>query len=346
VNARIRSWKQGGGRPGDLAGQVYCILPRELADELYDVLVAWFADARDVTVIIDSRRRDRRRAERRLQEAPALGDRRSIRHRAGRRFFERRALGIDVSALTLPREARRHADRIRFLERLEPTRAEAMDRDSARLVARVQAGERAAYDDLYLRYFTAVYRYVRVIVGDDHEAEDITQETFISALDALPRYEIRPEQPFRVYLLRIARNRSVDHVRKHTPMGVESPEQVTRLREALEPEDPLGDLGWISDGELEGIVGRLPLQQRQALVLRFALGFSHDEVARILELTPQASRNLQHRALAFIRSRLAAVSRRSSGGERHTMALRARFGRVIAERKGSLRGPLARNRVA
>jgi RNA polymerase sigma factor (sigma-70 family) len=333
-------------RPGSDAGRVYCIVPGDVADELYDVLVQWFADDPAVTVVIDSRRRDRRRGERREQSEAAAQDRRSILHRAGRRFSERRALGVEVAGHRLPRQARAHADRIRFLERLEPTRIDALDRDSGRLVARVQAGERAAYDELYLRYFTAVYRYARVIVRDDHEAEDITQETFIAALDALPRYEIRRDRPFRVYLLSIARNRAVDHRRKHLPMGVESPEQVTRLREALQPEDPLGDLGWISDADLEAIVGRLPLQQRQALVLRFALGFSHEEVARILELSPQASRNLQHRALAFIRARLATIGQRSSGGERHPMAMRARFGRVITERRHSLLGPLARNRAA
>lgn len=326
-------------------------MPRELAGELYDVLVEWFAGDPRVTVVVESRGRDRRRRERRTgvpspAAPPPSEDRRSIRHDEGRRFSDRRTLQVDTHGLKLPRQAHAYLDRIRFLERLEPTQQEALDRDSARLVARVQSGDRSAYDELYLRYFSAVYRYVRVIVRDDHEAEDVTQDVFISTLDALPRYTIRTDLPFRVFLLRCARNRAVDYRRKLTPIGVESPEQVTRLREALQPEDPLGDLEWISDSDLATIVERLPLPQRQALVLRFALGFNHEEVARILDLTPQASRNLQHRALAFVRARLAAISQRSSHEQRHTMCIRARFGRVLTERKLALRGALPSRRVA
>lgn len=346
LNPRIRHWKQS-GRAGTRSGAIYCIVPSDLAAELYDVLVEWFAPEPRVTVVVESRGRDRRRDERRAQRStPAGEDRRAIRNASGRRFSDRRTLQVDTIGTQLPRQALPYADRLRFLERLEPTQQEALDRDSARLVARVQAGERAAYDELYLRYFSAVYRYVRVIVRDEHEAEDVTQDVFISTLDALPRYEIRADLPFRVFLLRCARNRAVDYRRKLTPIGVESPEQVTRLREALQPEDPIGDLEWITDGDLAGIVERLPLAQRQALVLRFALGFNHEEVARILELTPQASRNLQHRALAVVRARLAAINRRSSEEQRHTMSIRGRFGRVLTERRLSLSSVLPGRRAA
>ncbi|HEY7355449.1 MAG TPA: sigma-70 family RNA polymerase sigma factor, partial [Ktedonobacterales bacterium] len=76
--------------------------------------------------------------------------------------------------------------------------------DEAALVAAAQA-DPAAFDALYQRYLARVYRYLRAHVGSDDEAADLTQQVFLKALDALPRYRPRGA-PFAAWLFQIARH--------------------------------------------------------------------------------------------------------------------------------------------
>ncbi len=73
-------------------------------------------------------------------------------------------------------------------------------------------GDREALQFLYVRYSAEVQRYVRSVVDDPHEAEDITQGVFLKLMSAIGRYEPR-EVPFSAWLLRVARNAALDHLR-------------------------------------------------------------------------------------------------------------------------------------
>jgi iron uptake system EfeUOB component EfeO/EfeM len=129
-----------------------------------------------------------------------------VRNKAGRRVGPRRAPTMAIDALPLPRKARAHAKRIVFVERVEPSAEHMADLDSARIVTRFQSGDADAFTALYMRYFDRVYSYLRVLFREDsHEAEDLTQQVFVRAFEALPRYE-RRSQPFRAWLFTIARN--------------------------------------------------------------------------------------------------------------------------------------------
>lgn len=140
---------------------VYCIIPADLSAKLHEPLRQHFAEDPSIVVVVETRGRKRRDGlERRTgQGEPPAKERRVIRARAGRRVADRRATAVVVDLpVELPRRARAQADRLVFVERLEPPTDQLEDADSARLVARFQAGDSDAFADLYLRYFDRVYR--------------------------------------------------------------------------------------------------------------------------------------------------------------------------------------------
>jgi RNA polymerase sigma-70 factor (ECF subfamily) len=200
----------------------------------------------------------------------------------------------------------------------ESSAAALEDLDTARLVARIQGGDRDAFALLYMRYFDRVYSYLRAIFGDEHEAENATQEVFIRVLESLPGYERRAGHPFRVWLFKIARNHALTQVRGLRRVELFEPAAIDRRHEQPildEPHEP-DALGWISDRELLMFVERLPLAQRQVLVLRYMVDLPDSEIALLLSCSTSDVRVLRSRALRFLRQRLAAVRHRQAGGVR------------------------------
>lgn len=287
----------------------YCVIPRELAADLYDYLRKHWQDDPTIKVVIERRSADRRRARRRQDEtaAPPPVERRQIRSREGRRLGERRALSLPVPVPQLPRRARRHADQLIFIERVEPSERAAEDVETNRLILRFQAGDQCALEVLYMRYFERVYGYARLLLRSFHEAEDAAQQVFANVLEALPRYEIRPEQPFRFWLFRITRNIALKRLERSGRLQLQEAEELDRRMErpAVESGDLVVD--WLSDNDLAILVERLPIAQRQTLILRYALELSTEEIASVLDRTPRAVRLLQHRALRTLEARLTAI---------------------------------------
>jgi RNA polymerase sigma-70 factor (ECF subfamily) len=324
--------------------RVYCLVPAELADQLHDSLRRHFRDDPTIEVVVEQRRQDRRGGldRRRIEgEAPEPGERRRVRGSGGRRIAQRRSVAVALDeAPPLPRRARRHADRIAFVERLEPTSEENEDIDTRRLVTSFQAGDRAGLETLYTRYFDRVYAYLRTALRDQHEAEDVTQQVFVSLIEALPNYE--PRRPFGAWLFRIVRNQAIDHLRKHGRLDVTDPAELARVREGGENGEPresdLRSLGWISDRDLLLFVERLPLAQRQVVVMRFMLDLSGVQIAQILDRTPADVRRLQHRALRFLEARLDAIGRVPVRRERTRMLRRPQQARILRRRRTALLG--------
>ena len=87
-------------------------------------------------------------------------------------------------------------------------------------VARAKDGDADALRYLYLRYADNVYGYVCSIVRDEYEAEDVTQHIFAKLLTAIHRYEPRVV-PFSAWILRVAHNAAIDHVRTRRPVPIE-----------------------------------------------------------------------------------------------------------------------------
>src|SRR5881397_2454210 len=81
-----------------------------------------------------------------------------------------------------------------------------------RLVERGQQGERAALEELYLIHFDRIYSYLHMSVGNRHDAEDLTTQTFLRMLESITRFRWQ-SAPFSAWLFRIAHNLAMDHFR-------------------------------------------------------------------------------------------------------------------------------------
>jgi RNA polymerase sigma-70 factor (ECF subfamily) len=296
----------------------YCVVPWELAEQLHDLLRRHFRDEAALEVIVESRGRERRRrAERRKATVAAPTERRQVKAASGRRVDDRRAPLVPVSApRDLPRRAQAHADRILFVERLEPSSQQLEDADTGRLVTRFQAGEHDVFAALYMRYFDRVYSYLKVAFHDPHAAEDATQQVFTKVLEALPRYE-RRKQPFRAWLFVVVRNYALDELAKQRRADATDPAILNQFSEQEADDADPGEVpDWISDRELLLFIERLPLPQRQVLLLRFMLGLTNAEMAAVLNRSEVDIRTLQHRALRFLEARLTAIGRKPETGKR------------------------------
>jgi RNA polymerase sigma-70 factor (ECF subfamily) len=165
------------------------------------------------------------------------------------------------------------------------------------LVERAQSGDREALEDLYLLHFDRIYSYLHLSVGNRHDAEDLTTQTFLRMLEAIGRFRWQAV-PFSAWLFRIAHNLAMDHFRSRRRLQTE--EEVPELpgsEESSAEDQALDSLGHA--GMLE-LIERLSSEQRQVLTLKFLFGFANAEVAGILGKTEGAVKSLQHRALASL----------------------------------------------
>jgi RNA polymerase sigma-70 factor (ECF subfamily) len=167
-----------------------------------------------------------------------------------------------------------------------------LDRVVAQAVARAKDGDQEAIRFLYLRYVDNVYGYVRSIVRDDFEAEDVTQHVFTKLLTALPKYEQR-SVPFAAWILRVARNVAVDHMRQ-TRRAV----PVEEVRE-LEPDVDTPDNHSLT---LREALATLPEDQRQVILLRHVVGLSPGEIAGQMGKSEPSIHGLHHRGRGALRA--------------------------------------------
>jgi RNA polymerase sigma-70 factor, ECF subfamily len=175
-------------------------------------------------------------------------------------------------------------------------------RDVRMLVERAQGGDREALEELYLIHFDRIYSYLHLSVGNRHDAEDLTTQTFLKMLEAIGRFRWQ-SVPFSAWLFRIAHNLAIDHFRSRRRVQAEDevPEPVGQEESSAEQQamDSLGQAGMLT------LIGRLSPEQRQVLTLKFLFGFANVEVAGILGKTEGAVKSLQHRALATLQKHVA-----------------------------------------
>ena len=287
-------------------------MPWELAEELHEGLRAHFHSDPNIDVVVERRRAERRRgAERRHADVEAVRDKRTIRNTGGRRVGDRRAPVAAIDPPTLPERVRPYADQLTFVERLEPSDQHFEDQDTARLVTRHQSGDKEVFAEIYMRYFDRVYSYLRMALDDDYAAEDTTQHVFIKVMEALPRYE-RRTQPFRAWLFTIVRNEAIRYLSKRGRLEVTDPLELSSRREdasSAAPAEAVDALSWISDREILMLIERLPIAQRQVLMLRYMMDLTAADIAAVLGRSNEDVRALQSRALRFLEQRLTALGR-------------------------------------
>ena len=177
--------------------------------------------------------------------------------------------------------------------------------DPDRSLVRTAQADPARFDALYRKYVAQVYSFAYHELGDHHEAEDVTERTFLLALGALPRFreeapnEAGPEaSTFRVWLLRIARNTIANERRtlRRRPATT-----LDAIGEIAAPDDPERAVLARADASAAwAAVARLPGDRRRAVVLRFVEGMSTAEIAGVLGRSEGAVRVLLHRALRTV----------------------------------------------
>ena len=166
--------------------------------------------------------------------------------------------------------------------------------DEERLILRAQRGDQAAFETLYLNHLDAIYRYTFFRIGDTHEAEDMTEEVFVRAWEQLPGYRIGATR-FASWLYRMAHNMTVDYYRKRPADSLSEP-RLARMA-AGERTEEMADTRQTSDA-LAQAVRKLDEVEQMVIILRFVEGLSHQETAATIGKSLEASRVIQHRALA------------------------------------------------
>jgi RNA polymerase sigma-70 factor (ECF subfamily) len=165
----------------------------------------------------------------------------------------------------------------------QPTRAQKAELD-------------AAFERLYKAHLRDVYSYSYYRVGNHHDAEDLTEQTFLQAYRHFERAQRESNgRPLRPWLIRIAHNLAANYYRDRS----------------RRPQTPIDDAGLLSSPHTtEGLVEdredlkrileavqELPDDRREALIMRFALGMDNREIARALGRTDGATKVLLHRAI-------------------------------------------------
>ena len=185
----------------------------------------------------------------------------------------------------------------------EATRARSKEStDQVRkLVERAQQGDRAALEELYLIHFDRIYSYLHMSVGNRHDAEDLTTQTFLKMLEAIGRFRWQ-SAPFSAWLFRIAHNLSMDHFRatKRWQPEEEVPEPAGAQESSAEDEA----LQSIGRKSMLRLIEDLSNEQQQVLTLKFVFNFSNGEAAAILGKTEGAVKSLQHRALVSLQKHI------------------------------------------
>ncbi len=169
--------------------------------------------------------------------------------------------------------------------------------DEESLVQRAKQRDQQAFAQLYEEHFDRIYRYVALRIGDKTEAEDMTQQVFLNALQSISSFKWKGA-PFAAWLFRIAHNQVVDYFRKKKKQAV------PLLDESLVRSD--GDPRLIAEHSLDIerlllATRRLTEAQREVVSLRFAGELSIAQVAKIMDKSQGAVKALQHSAIVALR---------------------------------------------
>ncbi len=179
-----------------------------------------------------------------------------------------------------------------------------MDNEEQVLISRAQTGDTDAFAQLYDKHIDAIYRYVRLRVPSDELAEDIIEDVFLKAWQALPRY--KPQRPFRHWLYRIAHNRIVDEQRRKSQQELSLDVLVESGQDPTAPSSsPLhAAIAKENLQELRDALATMSPEEQTLLTLRFTEGLSFQEIGAILDKSAGACRVLQHRALKKLAQKL------------------------------------------
>ena len=174
--------------------------------------------------------------------------------------------------------------------------------DEESLVRRAQQRDQQAFTQLYEEHFDKIYRYVALRIGDKVEAEDITQQVFLKALQSISSFRWKGI-PFSAWLFKIAHNQVVDYLRKKTkqatvPVDESKVSSVSDTQLLVEQK--------LDIKQLLSATKRLTEAQREVISLRFAGELPIAQAAQIMGKSQGAVKALQHSAIVALRKVLSA----------------------------------------
>jgi RNA polymerase sigma-70 factor (ECF subfamily) len=173
------------------------------------------------------------------------------------------------------------------------------------LVRRAQTGDRAAFEELVRRTSRLVYARLYLETGDSHQAEDLLQETLLTAFRTLKQLS-QPDK-FRAWLLRIAQNAAIDFARrngrqKRTPAF----ETLKQRQEPVERPEQHAEREELRLQVLD-VLRELPEEYRLPLTLRYLVGDDYETIQAQMGLTNGSLRGLLHRGVQKMRAELQKV---------------------------------------
>jgi RNA polymerase sigma-70 factor (ECF subfamily) len=154
--------------------------------------------------------------------------------------------------------------------------------DENGLVERARAGDQAAFAQLFEQYHAPILNYLHRMVSDRALAEDLTQDTFIKAYNALPR--TRADLAFKAWLYRIATNTAISHLRRGKII-----KWLPFLTDRETPDEHI-EKSVTRKMDINEALSKLPQHYATALLLRHYQGLSLAETARALDVTENAAK--------------------------------------------------------
>lgn len=151
--------------------------------------------------------------------------------------------------------------------------------EDAELAALAQAGDREAFGELVRRFAAQARRVARAVLGNEADADDAAQDAFLAALRSLGRYD--PTRPFGPWLMRIVANAATDRRRRQkVRAAVQIPPQTPSTGAQPDQVALRGEF----HGALKAALLSLPERRRIAVVLFDIEGYSHQEIAEVLNV--------------------------------------------------------------
>lgn len=191
------------------------------------------------------------------------------------------------------------------------------DLDDRDVVQHALEGRDSAFRELLGRYERPVFSLVVRMVRNPTTAEDLAQEAFIKAFNALDRYD--PSYRFSNWIFKIANNLAIDHLRKKRldTVSIDGSPHAGSDAEAEETRMQLPDTGESPEtyvesrelgGQIEAAIGQLRPEYRTAVLLRHVEGHAYDEIADIMELPLGTVKTYIHRGRSELKEHLAGVA--------------------------------------
>jgi RNA polymerase sigma-70 factor (ECF subfamily) len=185
---------------------------------------------------------------------------------------------------------------------------ERMETSDAEEAARARGGDKEAFRVLVERHSRLVFRVAYRLTGNEHDAEDVVQETFLRAYNRLELFEERSH--FGSWIYRIAANCAYDLLRQRVrhDKRFETSDDTEAGQDAFPSENPAQDrmvFGTEIRSRVEGVLRKMSPAERSAFVLRHFEGFSIEEIGSALDLDTSATKHSIFRAVRKLRRALA-----------------------------------------